>query len=431
MFQLTYLEDPARLQENRLPARCWYIPFADEAAAAAGDKARAAGYRLLNGHWRFSYFDAAPAALEALEDPAHPWQWDSLPVPGCWQTQGYGSHLYTNVNYPFPNDPPHVPDRNPCGVYERDFYAAAEWADRRVFLRFEGVDSAFALYVNGVYAGYSQGAHLPAEFDLTELLRFGAENTLRAAVFQWCDGSYLEDQDQFRMSGIFRDVYLLARPRAYLWDYFIRQTHRSGRVELKLEYETRARYRCPRRCWTPPGSWRPRADGDGAALTLTVDRPVLWNAEHPAPLYPGPPGRGGGHPGGCGSADRHRGEPGPVHQRRPGEAPGRQPPRHPSPAGPLCHDGDHGPGPAADEAGQYQYHPHLPLSQPAGVLAAVRPLRLLRSGRDRPGDARRRPSSTASTPSGTTGCPTTRTPGRRPLWSGPSGWWSGTRTGPR
>ena len=175
MFQLTYLEDPARLQENRLPARCWYIPFADEAAAAAGDKARAAGYRLLNGHWRFSYFDAAPAALEALEDPAHPWQWDSLPVPGCWQTQGYGSHLYTNIYYPFPNDPPHVPDRNPCGVYERDFYAAAEWADRRVFLRFEGVDSAFALYVNGVYAGYSQGAHLPAEFDLTELLRFGAQ----------------------------------------------------------------------------------------------------------------------------------------------------------------------------------------------------------------------------------------------------------------
>ena len=157
MFQLTYLEDPARLQENRLPARCWYIPFADEAAAAAGDKARAAGYRLLNGHWRFSYFDAAPAALEALEDPAHPWQWDSLPVPGCWQTQGYGSHLYTNINYPFPNDPPHVPDRNPCGVYERDFYAAAEWADRRVFLRFEGVDSAFVLYVNASMPATARG----------------------------------------------------------------------------------------------------------------------------------------------------------------------------------------------------------------------------------------------------------------------------------
>lgn len=284
MFQLTYLEDPARLQENRLPARCWYIPFADEAAAAAGDKARAAGYRLLNGLWRFSYFDAAPAALEALEDPAHPWQWDSLPVPGCWQTQGYGSHLYTNVNYPFPNDPPHVPDRNPCGVYERDFYAAAEWADRRVFLRFEGVDSAFALYVNGVYAGYSQGAHLPAEFDLTELLRFGAENTLRVAVFQWCDGSYLEDQDQFRMSGIFRDVYLLARPKAYLWDYFIRQTHRSGRVELKLEYETRGAVPVSAALLDPAGQLAARADGDGAALTLTVDRPVLWNAEHPA-LY--------------------------------------------------------------------------------------------------------------------------------------------------
>ena len=213
MFQLTYLRTPARLQENRLPARCWYIPFADEAAAAAGDKARAAGYRLLNGHWRFSYFDAAPAALEALEDPAHPWQWDSLPVPGCWQTQGYGSHLYTNINYPFPNDPPLCRTEIPAASMSGTSMPLPNGPTAGCFSGSRGWTPPLSSMSTAVYAGYSQGAHLPAEFDLTELLRFGAENTLRAAVFQWCDGSYLEDQDQFRMSGIFRDVYLLARPR--------------------------------------------------------------------------------------------------------------------------------------------------------------------------------------------------------------------------
>lgn len=284
MFQLDYLENPAVLQENRLPARCHYIPFPDEAAALSGDKRRAAGYRLLNGAWQFAYFDRAAAALEAVEDPAHLWQWDTMPVPGCWQLHGYGSNLYTNVNYPFPDDPPHVPDCNPCGVYRRTFYADAAWADRQVTVRFEGVDSAFALYVNGRYLGYSQGAHLPAEFDLTEYVTWGADNTLQVLVFQWCDGSYLEDQDQFRMSGIFRDVYLLIRPKAQLRDYFVRQTHGLEAVTLTVELETTAPLAVSAALTAPDGSAVWSGETRKNCLTMTIEQPVLWNAEHPA-LY--------------------------------------------------------------------------------------------------------------------------------------------------
>lgn len=281
MFDLHMLEDPTLLQENRMPARSHYIPFADRAAALTGDKRRAAGYRLLNGRWQFAYFDRAAAALEALEDPAYGWQWDTVPVPGCWQLFGYGGNLYTNVNYPFPNDPPHVPDRNPCGVYRRTFYVDAAWEGRQVTVRFEGVDSAYALYVNGRYVGYSQGAHLPAEFDLTEFLRYGAENLLQAAVFQWCDGSYLEDQDQFRMSGIFRDVYLLARPKAHLRDYFVRQRHDGGQVTLTVELDSTEPLPVAASLYAPDGALLTQQETGGDALTFSLEAPVLWNAEHP------------------------------------------------------------------------------------------------------------------------------------------------------
>ncbi|SUB27548.1 glycosyl hydrolase family 2 [Avibacterium gallinarum] len=145
-----------------------------------------------------------------------------IPVPSTWQTQGYDQHQYTNVNYPFPFDPPYVPQENPCGLYHRTFDFQPN-ANKRYLINFEGVDSCLFLYVNQQFIGYSQVSHCTAEFDLTDYLQQG-ENHLTALVLKWCDGSYLEDQDKFRMSGIFRDVYILEREQNYLQDFFIKTT---------------------------------------------------------------------------------------------------------------------------------------------------------------------------------------------------------------
>ena len=130
---------------------------------------------------------------------------------------GYGKPNYTNVRYPFPVDPPHVPQDNPCGLYRRAFALPEGWEGKEVFLEFEGVNSAFCVWLNGEMVGYSQGAHVPAEFRLTPFIRSGA-NLLVVQVFQWSDGAYLEDQDMWRLNGIFRDVYLFATPAVHMRD---------------------------------------------------------------------------------------------------------------------------------------------------------------------------------------------------------------------
>ncbi|MGE5527824.1 MAG: glycoside hydrolase family 2 TIM barrel-domain containing protein [Patescibacteria group bacterium] len=215
-------ENPKILARNREPARPVLIPYADTAAALEGERGASPYYRSLNGLWRFRYLaspEEAPGDFFApgFDDAA----WDRLPVPSNWQMHGYGRPNYTNIAYPYPVDPPYVPDENPTGLYRRSFIIPEAWRGRRVFLVFEGVDSAFHAWLNGSPLGYSQGSHLPAEFDLTPLLRPG-ENLLAVQVFQWSDGSYLEDQDMWRLSGIFRDVYLIAAPSAHIRDLSIR-----------------------------------------------------------------------------------------------------------------------------------------------------------------------------------------------------------------
>ena len=188
---MRFYEDLTQLQKNRLPQRAYYIPENEGA------------YTLLNGQWDFRYYEAD--FLEEKEITA----WDTIPVPSCWQLHGYDRPNYTNSNYPYPVDMPYVPDENPMGVYRRDF--AVENPENRHYLVFEGVSSNLELYVNGQFVGYSQGSHLQAEFDISGLVREGV-NEITAKVRKWCSGSYLEDQDKFRTSGIFRDVYILKRP---------------------------------------------------------------------------------------------------------------------------------------------------------------------------------------------------------------------------
>lgn len=217
-------EDPAILQRNRLPAHATLVPFADEATALIGERGLTPYFRLLSGEWDFRWC-ANPAELpEGWNAPAAVVGWDRLRVPSNWQMyegRGYDRPHYTNVNYPIPVDPPRVPTDNPVGLYRRTFTVPAGWAGRRVHVHFDGVNSAFYVFLNGRQVGYSQGSHMPSEFDLTAHLLPG-ENLLAVQVFKWSDATYLEDQDFLRLSGIFRDVALVAPAPVHVRDLRVR-----------------------------------------------------------------------------------------------------------------------------------------------------------------------------------------------------------------
>ncbi|GBF78475.1 glycoside hydrolase family 2 [Paenibacillus sp. 598K] len=193
------------------PPHAYMIPYASRESALTEAREGSLFFHLLSGRdWRFRYSESperVPAAWEAQDyDDSG---WDELPVPSNWQLQAYGRPQYSSCPYPFPVDPPHVPQDNPTGCYRRRFRVDEQWAGRSVRLVFEGVDSAFHVWVNGRFVGYSQGSHLTSEFDITAYLTTG-DNLLAVKVYQWSDGSYLESQDKWRLSGIFRDVYLMA-----------------------------------------------------------------------------------------------------------------------------------------------------------------------------------------------------------------------------
>jgi beta-galactosidase/beta-glucuronidase len=215
-------ENPLLLSRGREPAHATLVPYADLDSARRGEREASPYFKLLNGDWDF-YYAPSPAAVPAgFEQPGFAGEgWRPLPVPSNWQLHGYGRPMYSNVDYPFPVDPPHVPQDNPVGLYRRRFALPAGWEGQQVFLNFDGVDSACYVWVNGHPTGYSQVAHLPAEFNITPHLEPG-QNLLAVQVFQWSDGSYLEDQDMWRLSGIFRDVSLTATPAARLRDVRVR-----------------------------------------------------------------------------------------------------------------------------------------------------------------------------------------------------------------
>ena len=194
-------EDPSVCERGTLPPHAFFIP----------EDSR----EMLNGSWDFRYFGSVIDLPDSFTEM--PFE-NTIPVPANWQLHGYDRPQYTNVNYPIPFDPPYVPDDDPAGVYRRSYTYVPD--GKRRILVFEGVDSCMYLYINGSFAGYTQVSHRLSEFDVTDLLHEG-ENTIVCAVLKWCDGTYLEDQDKFRLSGIFRDVYMLSRPEKRLENYRI------------------------------------------------------------------------------------------------------------------------------------------------------------------------------------------------------------------
>ena len=213
-------QNPTILHHNRLRGRASLVPYASEAEALRGERT-SAGVLPLNGAWRFYYAEdgAAPRHFEAptFDDGA----WDETPVPSNWQMQGYGVKNYANVQYTIPFDPPYVPDSNPTGCYRRHFVLPAGWEGRTITLNFGGVNSYFECWVNGQFAGMSKCSRMPAEFDVTPYLHQG-DNLLAVKVLQWCDGTYLEDQDLWRLSGIFREVFLLGAGEGHIRDVHCR-----------------------------------------------------------------------------------------------------------------------------------------------------------------------------------------------------------------
>jgi len=216
-------ENPQVVGRNKEPTHVPLVPYPAAEAALAGDRSRSPYFKLLNGDWEFKWAPNPASAPEGFYGEDFADSWETVAVPGNWELQGHGVAIYTNVQYPFPvDDLPRVPhDDNPVGSYRTRFTVPESWDGRQILLVFEGVDSAFYLWVNGEMVGYSQDSRLPAEFDVTTYVRPG-ENTLAVRVYRWSDGSYLEDQDHWRLSGIHRDVYLVAAPAVHVRDLWVR-----------------------------------------------------------------------------------------------------------------------------------------------------------------------------------------------------------------
>ena len=211
-----HYENLSVLHEGTMPDRAYYIPAGSHLEGLDENREASDRITMLNGKWKFRCYDSIYDLQEAFYLPdfdvdGEDAGFEEIPVPGVWQNYGYDCHQYTNFKYPFPADPPYVPQENPCGAYVHRFNFEKNEDVPRTFLEFEGVDSCFYVWLNGYYVGYSQVSHALAEFEVTDALQEG-ENVLAVLVLKWCDGSYLEDQDKFRMSGIFRDVYLCADP---------------------------------------------------------------------------------------------------------------------------------------------------------------------------------------------------------------------------
>ncbi len=312
------------LHENTMLERNYYIPAEKAYSTPLDARDHSDRVQFLNGTWKFRYYDSIYKLQDEFYREGYDVSgFDDIPVPSVWQMHGYDYHQYTNVRYPFAFDPPYVPKDNPCGAYVTDFDYDQNEDAPLAHLNFEGVDSCFYVWLNGRYVGYSQVSHSTSEFDITEFIRNGS-NRLCVLVLKWCDGSYLEDQDKFRMSGIFRDVYILKRPAGSVFDYFIRTScddiKNPTKADVSIDFTAFTGYAsgakpeagvgkgvdsdinievtildadgriCSSGCVKCEISAQSDANTNAAeiktaasssSITLSIDSPVLWNAEKP------------------------------------------------------------------------------------------------------------------------------------------------------
>lgn len=263
--------------------RAYFIPFGSEASALKGLRSNSDRFLNLCGEWDFKYFTSfedveeefCAAGLDGVEH-------EKITVPKCWQNytdRDYDRPQYIDQEYPFHFDPPYVADENPCGLYSRHFVLPE---GEKFYLNFEGVSSCFYVWVNGAFVGYSQVSHSTSEFDVSAYVR-GGDNLLTVLVVKWCDGTYIEDQDFFRLSGIFREVYLLSRPEENLRDFYIRQDISAdlSKAVLTVDLDRRGAFPVEWELVCPCGKTVASGVESGDSIVINVDAPVLWNDENP------------------------------------------------------------------------------------------------------------------------------------------------------
>ncbi len=306
-------EDPQIFRINREDPHCTQMPYNSTVTALMFDRTLSENFQSLNGQWKFHW------AKQPDERPVNFYQpdfdvsdWNSIPVPSNWQMQGYGVPLYTNMTYPFAKNPPYVTNSppenyttakhlNPVGSYRRDFSIPATWAGREIFLHFDGVDSAFYLWINGQFVGYSQGSRTPAEFNITQYLQKGS-NVLAAEVYRYSDGSYLEDQDFWRLSGIYRNVFLFAAPKLHIRDFWVKSTlddsYSDGLLSVELEFDNYSNQdlktgKTKVTLLNKEGKEAAHLDMDETVIVkskarakivspqMTIKKPLQWSAESP------------------------------------------------------------------------------------------------------------------------------------------------------
>lgn len=277
-----YYEDIKVLHDKTMPPRAYYIPASKKIDCLVEKREESDRIQFLNGTWKFKYYDSIYDLKEEFYSTNYNAEkFDDLEVPSVWQMNGYDYNQYTNIKYPFPYDPPYVPHDIPCGAYVREFEYKKDDKAPLAFLNFEGVDSSFYLWINGRYVGYSQVPHMTSEFDVTKLLNEGT-NKIAVLVMKWCDGTYLEDQDKFRMSGIFRDVYILTRPENSIRDYRVTTELKENKAVVSIEVDF----------LNGTGDYSVELyDGDtwlnsqsikeNGTVEFEVENPVLWSHENP------------------------------------------------------------------------------------------------------------------------------------------------------
>lgn len=277
-----YYENLSVLHENTMPARAYYIPVSKRMDNLVEHREESDRMQLLNGTWKFQYFNSIYDIQDSFFEKNYDTEnFDEIQVPSVWQMAGYDTHQYTNIRYPFPFDPPYVPQDIPCGAYVHNFEYSRDEKASKAFLNFEGVDSCFYVWINGSYVGYSQVSHMTSEFDVTDVLQDGT-NTVAVLVMKWCDGSYLEDQDKFRMSGIFRDVYILKRPEQAISDYHIKTKIEDmlAKVELDVKFYSSANVKISIEDKNGAVVAVGSIAEEGTAV-LEIASPELWNTENP------------------------------------------------------------------------------------------------------------------------------------------------------
>jgi len=272
---IIFHENPERLHVNTEPNRNYFLPFSENTDPFE-TRENSNRFLILNGTWNFRYYDSFLDIEDNFLDIGF---LENITVPSNWQLYGYDKPMYVNTRYPIAYNPPYVPDQNPVGLYQRKFNVDLSDGFQR-FLNFEGVDSCFYLYINNEFVGYSQVTHMTSEFNITKYLVDG-ENSITVMVLKWCDGTYLECQDKWRMSGIMRDVYILSRPKERITNYRVVTKYKQSCECVDIELTVKANTSVIAKLFDANDNLLLESSIKDGNANFEIKSPVLWNAESP------------------------------------------------------------------------------------------------------------------------------------------------------